>query len=364
MRFLDPIWIVYLLLAGWVLFIGSIASGKLDETPAVVAADARGVGAAVTISAAPDAGDGPLVVEVPPGSGADAIAAQLFARGVLDETGRFRTLLAYTGVGPQLRAGRYEFEASTPAAEVIRKMRQGETREIVLIVPEGLRVEEVGELVVGLGIATTAEWEAALARPRWEPIVRTRPSGADLTGYLFPANYPLSEDESAVSILQAMIDALDEALTPAVRSQIEASGMTVHEVLTLASIVEREALLDEERPIIASVFLNRLESGIALYADPTVQFAITVGAEERPADGWWKRELTLDDLAIDSPYNTYLVAGLPPGPIANPGLDSILAVLRPDDTPYLYFMAKGDGSHAFAETLAEHEANVELYRQP
>ena len=364
MRFLDPIILVYAALAAWVFLVGSFASGKLNETGAVVAAEARGVGEAVTISAAPDAGDGPLVVEVPPGAGSDAIAVQLLTRGVLDETSRFRTLLAYTGVAPQLRAGRYEFEASTPAAEVIRKMRQGETREIVLIVPEGLRVEEVGELVVGLGIATEDEWASAVARPRWEPLLRARPEGADLMGYLFPANYPLSDDETAVSILQAMIDALDEALSPAVRSQIEASGMTVHEVLTLASVIEREALLYEELPIIASVFLNRLESGIALYADPTVQFAITEGAEERPADGWWKRELTLDDLAYDSPYNTYLVAGLPPGPIANPGLDAILAVLRPAETDYLYFVAKGDGSHAFAETLAEHEANVALYQAP
>ena len=123
-------------------------------------------------------------------------------------------------------------------------------------------------------------------------------------------------------------------------------------------------LLADERPLIASVFLNRLEAGIALYADPTVQFAITEGIEERPAGGWWKRELTIEDLAFDSSYNTYIVAGLPPGPIASPGLGAILAVLRPASTDYLYFVAKGDGSHAFAETLAEHEANVERYIQP
>ena len=365
MRFLDPIAIVYLLLAAWVLFVASTVSSRLEGTQAVVAADASGAGRdAVIVSAAAVERDGPVVVEVIPGSGAEAIATLLLARGVLTETGRFRTLLDYTGVGAQLRAGRYEFAADTPPAEVIRKMRLGLTREVVLVVPEGLRVEEVGELVVGLGVASAEEWEEALEVRRWEPLLRSRPRDADLTGYLFPATYPLSEDTTAASLVEAMVDAFGEAVSPAVRSQIEASNMTLHEVLTLASIIEREALLADELPLIASVFVNRLEAGIALYADPTVQFAITEGLDERPADGWWKRELTLDDLAFDSPYNTYIVAGLPPGPIASPGLPAILAVLRPASTDYLYFVAKGDGSHAFAETLAEHEANVERYRQP
>lgn len=365
MRFLDPIALVYLLLAGWVLFVASVASGELDGTQAVIAAAAGAAGDdGLTIAAAPGVGEGRRVVEVAPGSSAEAIAAQLLAREVLTETGRFSTLLAYTGVSAQLRAGRYEFAPSTPAAEVIRKMRLGLTREVVLVVPEGLRVEEVGDLVVGLGVATAQEWEAALSLPRREPLLRARPEGADLTGYLFPATYPLSEDSTARSVLEAMIEAFGQAVNPAVRSQIEASNMTLHEVLTLASIIEREALRAEERPLIASVFLNRLEAGIALYADPTVQFAITTGIEERPAGGWWKRELTVEDLAFDSLYNTYIVAGLPPGPIANPGLHAILAVLRPAETDYLYFVATGDGSHAFAETLAEHEANVEIYQQP
>lgn len=364
-RFLDPILVVYALLAAWALFVGSVASSNLAGTQSVIAVDAseRG-GAAVTVNVATVERDGTLAVEVLPGSGADAIATQLFARGVLAETGRFHTLLGYTGVGSQLRSGRYEFALNTPAPEVIRKMRLGLTREVVLVVPEGLRVEEVGEIVVALGIATDEEWEEALALPRLEPLLRARPPGADLTGYLYPATYPLENDTTAESIVEAMVDAFGNAVSPAIRSQIEARGMTLHEVVTLASIIEREALLPEERPLIASVFLNRLDSGIALYADPTVQFAITEGAEEEPADGWWKVELTIDDLAFDSPYNTYLVPGLPPGPIANPGLGAILAVLRPAETDFFYFVAKGDGSHAFAETLAEHEANVERYARP
>lgn len=365
MRFLDPIIVVYLLLAVWALFIGSVASERLAGTQSVIASDAReGGGAAVAITPATDVDEATIAVEVLPGSGAEVIATQLLTRGVLAETGRFNTLLGYTGVASQLRSGRYEFAPGTPAPEVIRKMRLGLTREVVLVIPEGLRLEEVGEIVVDLGVATAEEWEEALAQPRFEPLLRGRPVGADLTGYLYPAMYPLTDETTAESLVQEMVDAFTSAVSPAIRSQIEARGMTLHEVLTLASIIEREALLAEERPVIASVFLNRLESGIALYADPTVQFAITEGLDEEPEDGWWKVELTIEDLAVDSPYNTYIVPGLPPGPIANPGLGAILAVLRPAETDYFYFMAKGDGSHAFAETLAEHEQNVERYRQP
>ena len=364
MRPRDPLAFAYALLAAWSLLVAALLVGALRDTQSGIAADVAADGdAPVAIRGGPALDADPITVEIPPGSGADAIAAQLVRRGVLGEEARFRTLLGYSGVGPQLRAGRYEFPPGTPATEVIRQLRLGLTDEVLIVVPEGLRVEEVGELVVGLGVASIAEWETALALPRREPSLRSRPAGADLTGYLFPATYPLSEDTNAARLLAAMVRAFEDAVSPAMRSQVEASGMTLHEVLTLASIIEREALLPKERGIIASVFLNRIEAGIALYADPTVQFAITEGSESRPPDGWWKRELTLEDLAFDSPYNTYIVAGLPPGPIANPGLGAILAVLRPAETEYLYFVAVGDGSHAFAETLAEHEANVVRYRQ-
>jgi UPF0755 protein len=135
------------------------------------------------------------------------------------------------------------------------------------------------------------------------------------------------------------------------------------QALTLASIVEREAQTPSERPIIASVFLNRLKVGISLQADPTVQYAVAKNAESVSQYTYWKNDLTVDDLKIDSPYNTYVNAGLPPGPIANPGLASIQAVVRPARTNYLFFEAKGDGTHVFAETLEEHLRNVEKYRQ-
>jgi UPF0755 protein len=136
----------------------------------------------------------------------------------------------------------------------------------------------------------------------------------------------------------------------------------VDQVVALAGIVEREAVVAAERPIIASVFQNRLREGIALQADPTVQYAITEDSASVALYGYWKAELTVDDLAFDSLYNTYVYAGLTPGPIANPGLDAIQSVIRPAQTQFLYFVAKGDGTHAFAETLDEHLANIERYQ--
>jgi UPF0755 protein len=365
MRPRDPLGVAYALLAAWALLVAVVAIGALRATQGELASDvAEDGGGAVMISTAGPLDGDPIAVEIEPGSGADAIAAQLVAAGVLDESVRFRTLLGYSGVGPQLLAGRYEFRPGSPATEVIRQLRLGLTEEVLLVVPEGLRVEEVGELVVASGVASHEQWRAALALARSEPFLRDRPEGASLTGYLFPASYPLRDETTAASLIEAMLAAFGDALSPSVTAEVAASGLTLHEVLTLAAIVEREAVLADEQPVVASVFRNRLDAGIKRDADPTVQFAITQGLDAVPPDGWWKRELTLDDLAFDSPYNTYVTAGLPPGPIASPGLGAILAVLRPAETDFFYFVATGDGtgSHALAETLEEHEANVAQYR--
>lgn len=306
-----------------------------------------------------------IVFDVQVGAAADLVAEALAEAGVIADAERFRLLLAYTGVGAELQAGRYEFEPNTPAAEVIRRMRAGLTADALVPVPEGLRLEEVAAILVDSGIVEWAEWGEALARPRFRTFLSTRPEGASLLGYLLPASYPLRREMTADEVIEVMLDAFEAALTNdvALIEDVRASGMTLHEVVTLASIVERESLIREEQSIIASVFLNRLEDGIPLQADPTVQFAIMAREQDGPIT-WWKIELTLDDLAFDSLYNTYAYGGLPPGPIANPGIDAIRAVVRPAETDFYYFVATGDGSHAFAETLDEHNANVERYSTP
>ena len=359
MRSFDPFSVALAAALTWAAVVGLLIVGRLNDTQGSTAvALAPEASGAVSIRGGPQLDVDPVSVTIEPGTGADAIAAQLVAAGVLSSDVHFSTLLTLSGVGAELRAGSYEFAPGTPAAEVIRQLRFGLAVERLLVVPEGLRLEQVGELVAAAGIATQEEWELVVALRRSERIALGRPEGASLNGYLFPASYPIRDDTNATNLVAAMIGALDSALGPVLQAQIAISDLSLHEVLTLASIVEREAVLVEEQPIVASVFLNRLEQGIKLDADPTVQYAITIGFDEEPEDGWWKLELTLDDLALESPYNTYVSAGLPHGPIANPGLGAIEAVMRPAETDFLYFVARGDGSHVFAETLEEHNANV------
>ena len=361
-RRFDPILIAGVLSLVWVALVVSVLAATLADTQSrTVDAMAASVPPPAE-PADPGAGEAELItITVEPGDGVDAIAATLIRGGVLQSEERFRTLVQLIGVGAELRADTYSLAPNTPAAEIIRQLREGVPRERFFVVHEGMRVEEIGEAVVALELATQEEWDQAVGARRTEPILDDLPSGATLNGYLFPATYPIDEETTAESLVAAMLEALDEALDQVLRGRIALSPFSLHEVLTLASIVERETLLREELPLVASVFRNRLEVGVKLDADPTVQYAITTQGSGEPRDGWWKVGLTLDDLAFQSPYNTYLVAGLPPGPIASPSLAAIEAVLSPADTDYFYFVARGDGSHAFAETLSEHNENVAEY---
>ncbi len=241
-------------------------------------------------------------------------------------------------------------------------MRAGITTGRTLAVPEGLRPEEVAERGVTAGVGSYTDWEIAFARIEEEPGPNGRPRGASLVGYLFPAAYPLECDSTAESLVRAMVRAFDERVSPELFAEARRAGLEPSEVITLASIVEREAVKKEERAVIASVYLNRLDEEIGLAADPTVQFAVAT-PESVAKFGWWKQELTLTDLKSRSAYNTYVHEGLPPGPIASPGLEAIVATVRPERTDFLYFVAKGDGTHAFARTLAEHNRNVATYQR-
>jgi len=161
--------------------------------------------------------------------------------------------------------------------------------------------------------------------------------------------------------VQKMLQAFADSLPGTLEQQATDLGLTLHEVVTIASIIEREAVLPEERPVMAQVFLRRLRLGIPLEADPTVQFALANDPDSVAEFGYWKQGLTTDDLEVASPYNTYIETGIPPGAICSPRLDSLNAVVNPADTNYLYFVAKPDGSHAFAETFQEHLDNIEAF---
>jgi UPF0755 protein len=306
----------------------------------------------------------PVTFTVAPDTSPDAIATGLAGSGVLTDIRRFNLLVGLTGSAGELRAGCYIFGKATPASEIVRRLRGGITSATLLPIPEGRRLQEVGAIVERAGIADSAAWDAALAAAPRNVLPEPPPASRSLLGYLLPASYPLQCQASAAGMVKAMLEAFAQQVTPDIVASARAQGLTLDEAVTLASIVEREAVLKSEQPMIASVFLNRLRAGLPLQADPTVQFALANVHPPQGATGWWKTVLTTDDLRVESPYNTYLHAGLPPGPIANPGIDAIRAVAHPADTTYLYFVAKGDGSHAFARTLDEHNANVARYQKP
>ena len=349
----DPLTIAFAIMTLYALAVAVALAAALRSTPGAVASELAGTTEAVTVR--PSAA--PVAFRVEPGMSAADIARALVERGVLASERQFNILLEYTGAGAELRAGRYEFQPGTPAAEVIRRLREGLTNERFFKVPEGLRLEEIGERLEEDGIATREQWEAALAGPRPEAILADKPEGTSLLGYLLPASYPLDHDTTADDLVAAMIDAFTEQVTDALRDDVETGELTLHGVVTLGSLVQKEAILAHEMPQIASVFLNRLELGMALQADPTVQFALA--SERAGEEGWWPA-LSIEDKEFDSPYNTYLYPGLMPGPIANPGIEAVRAVVHPAETPYLYFVATCDGTnrHAFAETLDDHIANV------
>jgi UPF0755 protein len=307
----------------------------------------------------PSSGSETVVVEVVEGEDAEEIGRKLEAEGVIESGRRFQVLTALMGLGNQLAAGQYQFEQGEATLTVIQRISQGVTSPLVVTVREGLRQEEIAELLEQREVLPAAEFLRALGESYTSSFLAEVPAGAGLEGYLFPATYGFSRDTPGHDAVQQFVTAFDQRYRESMLPLLpQPDGLTFHESVTLASIVEREARVPEERPVIASVFLNRLEQGLPLQADPTVQYAIASDPASVAQYGWWKSGLTLADLAFDSPYNTYENIGLPPGPIANPGLDSVLAVLQPAETDFLFFVARPDGSHVFAQTLEEHRQNV------
>jgi UPF0755 protein len=311
------------------------------------------------------AGDDPTVVvfTINPGETAATIAPRLQRQGLVSDAQLFRWLVRYRGVDAQLEAGDYELRADMTMDEIIESLQHGRLREVSATIPEGKRAEEVAALLEEQGLVDSQTFMALVESGEFAyDFLYDHPEGApsSIEGFLFPETYRIPVDYGAAQIIDLMVLAFTQAFSPEMRQVAADKGMSIYEVVTLASIVEREAVLAEERPIIADVYLNRLEQGMYLQSDPTVQYAL--GYQEETGQ-WWKIPMSLEeDVPFDSPYNTYLYPGLPPGPICSPGLASIRAVLEPADTSYLFFFSKFDGSHAFAETYEEHLRNQDQYQ--
>jgi UPF0755 protein len=308
----------------------------------------------------------PVSVSVGEDEAVKDIGEMLEQQGVIDSAIQFRVLAELLGYEGMLQAGEYEFDPDTPALEVVYRMRRGIVSPLFVTVVEGWRLEEIADALDEQGIISREEFLKTAVAGNFDSdfdFLRRLESATPLEGYLFPATYFYRRDDSAEDIIRQMLKTMDENFDQDLRNQALDRGLTMHGVLTLASIIEREAKVPEERPIMAQVFLKRRRLGMPLEADPTVQYALAEDPENVADFGYWKARLTAEDLEVDSPYNTYRVAGLPPTPIAAPRLESIMAVIEPADTNYLYFVAKPDGSHAFAETLEGHERNIEEYQR-
>jgi UPF0755 protein len=305
----------------------------------------------------------PVSVSVKQGQGVIEIGDALEDAGVIDSAIQFRVLVALLGYERMLQAGDYELEPNMPVLEVVYRMRRGIISPNFVTLIEGWRLAQAADALDEQGIISREEFLKAAVSGNFDfDFLNPLGSQTSLEGYLLPATYFYRRSDTADDVIQQMLEAMDKRFTKELRSEALDEGLTMRGVLILASIIEREAKVPEERPIMAQVFLKRLRIGWPLEADPTVQYALAQAPESVDEFGYWKTELTLDDLAVDSEYNTYRYGGLPPGPISAPRLDSILAVIRPADTNYLFFVAKPDGSHAFAETLEEHQRNIEEFQ--
>ena len=296
-----------------------------------------------------------LLHDVLPGQDARSILQDLEARGVLINALLARIYLVRVLGDPPLRAGEYRFDTPLTVPEVLDKLIRGEIVTYPVTIVEGLTLEETAAHLADQGFGDEQVFlEEMLSVHR---ISDLDPAATSLEGYLFPDTYSFAKGTSEEEIVKTLVSTFLGLFEREVRPSLSPDDdRTTRQIVILASVVEKEARLDEERPIIAGVYANRLRRGIALYADPTIVYALK-------QEGRWDGNIRRPDLKMDSPYNTYLHPGLPPGPIASPGLASLVAAARPAEVPYLYFVSRNDGSHVFASTLAEHNRNVHQWQR-
>lgn len=279
-----------------------------------------------------------------------AITRSLKEKSVISSERLFSFWATVLAVDKKIRWGHYRFELPLSPREVLNQLVSGKGVFLRVTVPEGLTVKEIADLLEKEEVMKKQELLEEARNP--ELLSQLELEGKGLEGYLFPDTYYFSPGTSAREILLAMGSQFRRRLTPAMQKQSLAMGFDIHQIVTLASVIEKETGNDLERPLISAVFHNRLKSRMPLQSDPTVIYSLDD----------FSGDLKRKDLRNPSPYNTYQVQGLPPGPICNPGLSSLNAALEPAPVPYLYFVSKNDGSHIFSVTLDEHNRAVKTYQ--
>ena len=294
-----------------------------------------------------------LFVDIPSGSATADISRRLVDAGVVEDGQIFRAALWWSGGSRSLKAGEYRFDRPVSPLEVVGILVRGEVYARRITFPEGLTTAEMAKIFESRGFGPARQFSDAARRVAL--IAELDPAARDLEGYLFPETYALPRGTPASRLVEMMVERFKTTYSPAMREQAAAQGFSTRELVTLASLIEKETAKADERPMVAAVYRNRLKIRMGMQADPTVVYALMKAGRY---DGNIRRE----DLAFDSPYNTYKYPGLPPGPIAAPGQASLAAALAPAAVPYLYFVSRNDGSHVFSRTLAEHNANVRQYQ--
>jgi UPF0755 protein len=327
-------------------------------TAQLVSAAAELLFSRVDLTEPVDPNGGPVDFIVRSGETANSVVARLEENGLVRKGSAFRTFLVYKGLDTSIQAGDYVLSPSMSAVEIARELQDATPGQVEFNILAGWRIEEIAAALPTSGMIIDPAVFLRVARnapgrvlpPGWG-------TGRSLEGYLLPGSYQFSRDAATEDILAAFTLAFDGAITDELRTAYSAQGLSLEQAVTLASIIQREAVVAEEQPMIASVFLNRLAQGMKLDSDPTVQYAVGYNSAQST---WWTNPLSFDDLKVDSPYNTYQNGGLPPGPICNPSLSALRAVAYPAQTPYFYFRAACDGSglHNFARTFDEHLNNA------
>jgi UPF0755 protein len=303
----------------------------------------------------PDLAGPDQVFVIQPGESVNSISVRLEQAGLIRNAQTFRTYLLWTGLDTIIQTGTYRLSPTQTGRDIAQMLKSTTLTEVTFSVLPGWRMEEIAASLPSSGLdITPSAFLAAASAPANAP--GFLPAGASAEGFLLPGNYTLPRTTSADQLVDLLLQSFSSGLTPDLQGGFSSHDLTVFQAVTLASIIQREAVVVEEMPMIASVFYNRLAVNMRLQTDPTVQYALGYDAAK---GSWWTTPLSLDDLKVDSPYNTYLHPGLPPGPISNPGLAALQAVAAPAQSKYFYFQARCDksGLHNFAGTLAQHQKN-------
>lgn len=292
----------------------------------------------------------PVSIQVAPGSTLAAVAEDLAQERIINRPLVLKLIARWKGQGHQIKAGSYYFDQPATAAEVLQRLISADVERVTLTVPEGFTQKQIIERIVAKGFGEKSELEQLVSDKAF--IESLNVPAQSLEGYLFPETYTFVPGIKEANLLSLMVRQLDQNLTTEITAAAKKLGLNKHELITLASIIEKETGQVDEMPLISSVFHNRLKRGIPLQTDPTVIYGI------KDFDG----NITRKHLRTPTPYNTYVIRGLPPGPIASPGASALKAAAFPALSKYLYFVSRGDGSHQFSKNLKDHNAAVRKYQ--